>query len=70
MKNLQVSLPKIGKPLQFIKEVKQELKKVVWPSKKETVRLTAVVIIVCLVIGLYIGGLDLIFTKLMELVIK
>lgn len=56
--------------LQFIKEVKSELKKVVWPSKKEAIRLTAVVLGVSLVVSLYLGLLDFIFTKLIEVVVK
>lgn len=66
------SPPKIGaiKPLVFLKEVKTELSKVIWPTRKETIRLTGLVIFISLVVGIYIGGLDIILTKLMEIVIK
>ena len=57
-------------PLQFIKEARSELKKVVWPSKKETIRLTAIVLGVSLIVSLYLGLLDFIFTKLIEIVVK
>jgi len=40
-----------------------ELKKVSWPTKKETVRLTAVVIIISLIIGVYIGIIDVLLAK-------
>lgn len=56
--------------LQFIKEARSELKKVVWPSKKETIRLTAIVLGVSLVVSLYLGLLDFTFTKLIEMVVK
>jgi preprotein translocase subunit SecE len=60
---------KSASPLAFFKEVRTELGKVVWPSRKETIRLTAVVIGVSLAIGCFIGALDLIFTKLTELML-
>ena len=45
-------------PLQFIKEVQQELKKVTWPTRQETIKLTGVVIIISLIVAFFIGGLD------------
>ena len=45
-------------PVTFIKEVRTELAKVIWPNRQETIKLTLVVILVSLGIGLYIGGLD------------
>lgn len=57
-------------PLQFLKETQDELKKVTWPKREEIIRLTGIVILVSLIVGLYTGGLDLLFTKIMELVIK
>jgi preprotein translocase SecE subunit len=44
----------------------EELKKVSWPTKKETIRLTAVVIIISLIIGLYIGIIDVLLAKVLE----
>lgn len=57
-------------PVIFLKEVRDELKKVVWPTREEVIRLTAVVIIVSLVVGLYLGGIDMILTKILAVVIK
>ena len=59
-----------GNPVSFIKDVKAELLKVTWPSRQEVIKLTIVVIAVSLVMGLYIGGLDLIFTKITDLLLK
>ncbi len=44
---------------QYIKEVIQELKKVTWPSWEELKGSTIVVIFFAVVMGLYIAGLDL-----------
>ncbi len=57
-------------PITFLKEVQDELKKVVWPTKDEVIRLTGVVILVSLIVGLFLGGADFVFTKLMEVFIK
>lgn len=54
----------------FFKETRDELKKVVWPTRAEVVRLTFVVIFASIVVGLFLGGADFIFTKIMEFVLK
>lgn len=56
-------------PVNFFREVRDELKKVVWPSREEVIRLTGVVILVSLFVGVYLGGADFILTKLVEIVI-
>ena len=53
----------------FLKEVKNELTKVTWLSRQQTWRLTLVVVAVSLVVALFIGLLDFIFTKTMALII-
>lgn len=53
-------------PIQFIKEAQAELKKVVWPSRKETIRITLAVIILSLVVAGFLGLADLGFSKLVE----
>lgn len=58
-----------SKPIRFAKEAISELKKVVWPTKKQVVRLTLVVIVVSVIAGLLMGGMDFIFTKLLALII-
>jgi len=57
-------------PITFLREVKDELKKVVWPSRQEVIRLTLVVIVVSLIVGLFLGGLDLFFVKIIETIVK
>lgn len=44
--------------VQFIKESRQELKKVVWPTREETVRHTLTVIIMSGALALFLGGID------------
>ena len=52
-------------PITFLRETYDELKKVKWPTRNEIIRLTMVVIFISFAIGLYIGGIDFILTKLM-----
>lgn len=54
----------------FIREVRSELIKVTWPSREDVIRLTSVVIGISIIVGAYIGGLDLLFTKMLEFIIK
>jgi preprotein translocase SecE subunit len=42
----------------FLREVIDELRKVVWPTPGELYRYTLVVIFTVLVLGLFIGGVD------------
>jgi preprotein translocase subunit SecE len=58
------------KALDFLKEVRVELQKVVWPSRRETMQLTIVVIMVTLLVGFFLGGIDLVLTHLTGLILK
>lgn len=57
-------------PVAFLKETRDELKKVVWPTRQEIIRLTFVVIIISLVVGLFLGGLDFVFVKIIGTIVK
>lgn len=43
---------------QFLREVKVELKKVTWPSRKDTLGATAVVLITVIIIAFFLGIVD------------
>jgi len=53
--------------LGYFREVIGELKKVVWPTREEMRRLTIMVIIITIAIGLFLGAIDLGFTRLVDL---
>ncbi len=57
-------------PVTFVKQALDELKKVTWPTKTEIIRLTTSVIIISVVVGIFLGGIDFLLTKVMEVVIK
>jgi len=50
----------------FFQEVKMEMKKVNWPTKKETIRYTLIVIAISIAVAIYLGGLDFIFTTILN----
>lgn len=45
--------------VQFLREVKIELKKVTWPSRKQTMGSTLVVIVLVIIISLFLGIVDM-----------
>jgi len=50
----------------FVKQAREELKKVTWPTREQTIRYTIVVIIASVVVGLFTGGVDYLFTTLVR----
>ena len=54
---------------QFLSEVRTELKRVAWPSRRETVTFTVVTLITSAFVTLYTLGLDIVFKRtILELV--
>jgi preprotein translocase subunit SecE len=53
----------------FLNEVKVELSKVTWPTREEVTKLTLTVFLVSGILGVYVGGLDYLFTTLLTKVI-
>jgi preprotein translocase subunit SecE len=60
---------KIAEGRAFFTEVRGELKKVTWPSRKEVYSTTLVVIATSILFGFYLWGLDLVFSQVMSLVL-
>lgn len=52
----------------IVGDVLSELKKVTWPTREETLKLTAIVIIISLIISLYIGIIDFLLAKFLNLI--
>ncbi len=53
-------------PILFIRQAREELLKVTWPSRETTVRYTVVVIVGCIAIGALVGAMDFVLTKTLE----
>lgn len=57
-------------PARFLSEVVSELKKVTWPTREDTIKLTVVVIAISILVGLFIGGLDALFLAITGVIFK
>jgi len=56
----------ITKLTSFLKEVRLEMKKVNWPTRKEAVKYTLIIIGVSVAVAAFLGGLDYLFTTLLN----
>lgn len=52
--------------LSYLQEVRSEMGKVVWPTRKQVVELTVLVIAISIIVGVYVGGLDFVFTNVLN----
>lgn len=56
--------------MQFFAEAKNELKKVTWPTRKETTGITGVVIVTSFVMCIYLGVVDWVLAELIKFLIR
>ncbi|MCX6792882.1 MAG: preprotein translocase subunit SecE [Candidatus Falkowbacteria bacterium] len=56
----------MDKLINYLKEALAEMKKVTWPTKKETYNYTLLVIGVSLAMAVFLGGLDYLFVFIIE----
>ena len=54
----------------FLNEVKEELAKVAWPTREQTIRYTVLVLIVTVAVGMFLGGLDYVLTAATAALLK
>jgi preprotein translocase subunit SecE len=59
----------LDKSMQFLREVKIELKKVTWPSRKQTIGSTVVVIMLVIIISTFLGVVDVGLSSLFRMVL-
>ena len=53
----------------FVRQVKQEVSKITWPTKAETMQGSIVVILMSIAIAMFLFFIDLIFAKLIQVVL-
>lgn len=58
------------KSAEFLKEARGELKRVVWPGRKQTVASTVMVIVLVIIISSFLGLADFILSGLMALILR
>ncbi len=52
--------------LHYIRESKEELEKVTWPSRKDTMRYTILIVSMTIVLGLFFAGFDWLLNQGLE----
>lgn len=68
--SIPFTAPDFGKsPVKFFVEVRDELKKVTWPTRPAVIKMTGVVIGVTVAVSAYLGGLDYLFVKLFSIIV-
>jgi preprotein translocase subunit SecE len=60
----------VPRTVTFLQEVWAELKKVHWPSRKETYAATAVVLIVVGIVALYLGMVDFALSQIIQVILR
>ena len=50
--------------LRYLRESRNELRKVSWPTREQTTNLTIVVVVVCLILAFFMFGFDTLFAKI------
>ena len=55
--------------INYLNEVKIELLKVSWPSRDQTIKMAILVIIVSIATGVFLGGFDFLFSRLVGLIL-
>jgi preprotein translocase subunit SecE len=59
----------MSKITEYFKEIKAELKHVVWPTKNQTILYTLIVIVLSIIVAYFLGIFDFIFSQLLQKII-
>ena len=66
MEKIKLILQKV---IRFLSEAKIELKRVTWPTPKQAMASTTVVIVIVFIIAIYLGIIDFILAKLVKFIL-
>lgn len=58
-----------GKIKSFINELRQEFKRINWPSRGETIKMSVVVVVISLLVAVFLGALDFAFVTILEKIV-
>lgn len=67
---MATEVQKENRIVQYIRETRAELRKVVWPTRQEAINLTLVVIITVVGMAAFLGTIDYLLTGLIRLLIN
>lgn len=57
-------------PLEFMRQVQAETKKVVWPTRRETIMTAVMVLIMAVLLGLFFFGVDSVFDAIVTFLLS
>ncbi len=60
----------VPRSMTFLQEVWAELKKVHWPSRKETYAATVVVLLVVAIVAAFLGAVDFVVSQLLQMILR
>ena len=58
-----------GVSFRFVGEAISELRRVTWPTREEATRLTIMVLVVSAAVGVFLGIIDLVFSRLFDVIL-
>ena len=53
-------------PAEFVNQVRSETRKVVWPTREETIRTASFVFIMMVILSLFFLGIDTVFSSIVQ----
>ena len=56
--------------IQYLKETKADLKEVVFPTSKQTITFTMIVIVISVIVAIMLGGIDAVLQVLLEKIVN
>jgi preprotein translocase subunit SecE len=56
----------INKLTTYFQETRVELRRVTWPSRQDTIRMTLAVVVISIIVAIFLGLLDILFQYLLE----
>ncbi len=56
--------------IQYLKDTKAEMKHISWPTKKQTIIYTALVIGISIFVAAYLGVFDFVYTSLLQTILN
>lgn len=66
----ETKVKKSGKIATFFRDLKSEFKRITWPTFKQVVNNTGIVIAFIIILGLFIAAVDFLFTYLYQFILK
>lgn len=54
---------------EYLKDTKGELKHVTWPTKNQAIIFTTIVVVLSIIVAIFLGAFDLLFTYILKLFI-